>query len=360
MSIQVENMTPASSIEYEDLLVTDERSTIYSSLAYCNLLRTLSPDAECIQLAARDDTGNMRGGLTFFIKDGKFGPVANSLPFFGSPSSLFVPDNSIEVQDALIGRFRELLLARGCIASTFITSPLDPDPQRYRQLLKPNYIDSRIGMITPLPHGSENLTIDLMNTFRPTTRNKIRKGQKGNFRIEETENRANWGFLQLTHEENMAQLNAATRPPEFYYYLQRESSLIIKKRLYTVYLDNTPVAGLLLFLYNKTVEYFVPVIARAFRSLQPLSFLIMQAMQDAVASGYRWWSWGGTGLTQESLYHFKKGWGAIDHHYYYFVNVFDAKILAKDRQEIMKEYPFFFLYPFTQSSSSVNAIANPH
>lgn len=51
-------------------------------------------------------------------------------------------------------------------------------------------------------------------------------------------------------------------------------------------LDGRPVAALLLLYFNRTVEYFAPVIEHEYRSRQPLSFLIWQGMLDAVHRGY--------------------------------------------------------------------------
>lgn len=347
MSIHVEPMTPESLVAYERLLLCDETSMVYASSAHFEMLQKLLPEAEGLRLVAKDSTGQCLGGLTFFIRNGPLGPVANAQPFFGSPCGLFVPDHAMDVEEALLGRFQAMVRERGCIASTFITSPQAPDPQRYHAMLKPDFVDTRIGLITPLPPASEDISGALMSLFLSKTRNMVRKGLKGNFRLDRGETGENWEFLQRTHEANMAQLNGATRPPRFFQLMQDQTAPGIQKRLYTAYLGETPVAGLLLLLHHRTVDYFVPVIDAAHRSAQPLSFLIMNAMQDAVALGYRWWNWGGTSLSQKTLYHFKTGFGAKDHPYYYLVHVYDPSLLKADRKTYMREYPFFYAYPYT-------------
>ncbi len=348
MSIHIENFSFDTSPELTTLLLADATSMLYSSTGYFNLLQKLIPDSQGIHLIAKDDQGHLLGSMTFFIKEGYLGPIANALPFFGSPCALFVPDNTPEIEDALLLRYQEIVQDHHCIGATFITSPLDPNPQRHRQIIQPDFIDSRIGLITPLPPHSTETENELMTLFHSKSRNMIRKSQQGGFRIETTDSQENWDFLQQTHQENMSKLNGATRPVELFQYLQSPSSTDINKRLYTAYSGDTPVAGLLLLYFNQTVDYFVPVILEAHRSAQPLSFLIMQAMQEAIASGFRWWNWGGTWITQESLYRFKKRLGAVDHPYYYFVNIFDQKLLQADKQEFMQHYPYFYAYPFNQ------------
>ena len=84
------------------------------------------------------------------------------------------------------------------------------------------------------------------------------------------------------------------------------------RQLFVTRLDGEPVSAMLLFRFNQTVDNITPVIRHEFRSRQPLSFAIWHAMLDAVRSGFRWWNWGGTWETQQSLHHFKRGWGAAE------------------------------------------------
>jgi len=61
----------------------------------------------------------------------------------------------------------------------------------------------------------------------------------------------------------------------------------------------------LLFYYGKTIEYFTPVFRNEYRSYQPMSLLIYQAMVDGAKAGYERWNWGGTWENQEGVYRFK-------------------------------------------------------
>ncbi|MBF0341200.1 MAG: GNAT family N-acetyltransferase [Magnetococcales bacterium] len=348
MSIRIEPLAPHHRQEYATLLQTDPRSLIFASNGYLDLLAALAPAATCHRWVARDASGTMRGAMNFFILPGKWGGIANALPFFGSPCGLVVPDGSAEIKAALLEHFLAVAQNAGCSACTFITSPLDPDPHSCQALLSPTFEDERIGLITPLPAPSATLEQDLLALCQQKTRNLIRKGMKAGFRLDRSDTRENWRFLQETHLANMAVVNGASRPGSFFTLMEEGALPDLERRLYTACLDETPVAGLLLLYHQQTVEYFVPAIQVEHRASQPLSFLILQAMREAVMAGYRWWNWGGTWLTQKSLYHFKKGFGATDHHYYYYVKIFDPSLLAVDRQELLREYPLFFTYPFNQ------------
>ncbi|MBF0165919.1 MAG: GNAT family N-acetyltransferase, partial [Magnetococcales bacterium] len=247
---------------------------------------------------------------------------------------------------ALMEGYRRLLGERGCIAATLIASPLDPDHDQLKSLLQPDFIDSRRGLITPLPEAGEDDESALMERFHGKSRNMVRKALQGGFRLDREESPENWAFLERTHRDNMNALGAACHPPAYFEALRLPLEPKLERRLLIACLDDQPVAGLLLYLFGKTVEYAIPVIEASHRGGQPLTFLIWHAMLEAIDEGYRLWNWGGTGWSQESLYRFKKRLGAVDHPYYYFTHLFDRSLLTRDRGELMRNYPYFFAYPF--------------
>jgi lipid II:glycine glycyltransferase (peptidoglycan interpeptide bridge formation enzyme) len=121
-----------------------------------------------------------------------------------------------------------------------------------------------------------------------------------------------------------------------------------QRSLSVAMLDGRPAAALLLLFHGRTVEYLTPVIRHEYRARQPLSFLIYHGMVDAAGRGMASWNWGGTWESQESLHHFKAGWGADDHPYVYLIHATDGA-LASLRQNLARwreAFPFFYLVPF--------------
>ena len=106
-------------------------------------------------------------------------------------------------------------------------------------------------------------------------------------------------------------------------------------------------AGLLLLYFNKTVEYITPAIDADYRSLQPLSLILVEAMTDASRRGFIWWNWGGTWNTQMGLYRFKKKWGALERGYDYYTQLNDLSILEWSREKILEAFPNFYIIPFS-------------
>ena len=69
-------------------------------------------------------------------------------------------------------------------------------------------------------------------------------------------------------------------------------------------------------------------------------------MIDSSKKGYKIWNWGGTWLTQTSLHRFKKRFNAQDKIYKYYIKVNNPDIYKSSKEELTKEYPYFYTIPF--------------
>ena len=117
--------------------------------------------------------------------------------------------------------------------------------------------------------------------------------------------------------------------------------------LYVAKRDGIIIAGLLVFYFNKTVEYFTPAIDHDHRSYQPLSLIIMTAMSDSAKKGFKWWNWGGTWESQVGVYRFKRKWAAGERKYCYHTQLNDLSVLSWPREKILETFPNFFIVPFS-------------
>lgn len=90
----------------------------------------------------------------------------------------------------------------------------------------------------------------------------------------------------------MAQINGIAKSDRFFNLIPQIFEYGKDYKIYTGFLNNEPIAALLIFYFNKTVEYFTPVVVENYRSYQALSLVIYEAMKDAVKDGYEWWNWG--------------------------------------------------------------------
>jgi hypothetical protein len=276
------------------------------------------------------------------------GRVINSLPWYGSHGGCFGPALTTATREALLGAYREYSAAPDVLTATLIATPAESAySDAYRRLLAPGAEDSRIGQITALPCPSPTVDRDLEQVLRQKTRNLVRKACRQEFVEDVRDDTDAWRAVHDLHAENMDRMGGRAKPWDHFEYLRRHIPED-RRRLSLAVLDGQPVAGLLLLMHARTVEYFVPVIRHAYRSLQPLSFLIWHAMRWAIAAGYTQWNWGGTWGAQDSLHHFKAGWGADDRVYRYFVCARPDAIvhLRAHRAEIAAALPYYYLYPY--------------
>lgn len=342
-------LTPETEAEYCALLLGNPQGLIYSTLEFRNFLCE-AVEGEPRYLVAFDGNGKIVGGLPLIQRQVPgVGVVINSLPWYGSHGGLILsPDAPAQATSALLNAYDQLVKGPEVLTATLILSPFDEDKrQSYCEALTPSTLDHRIGQITELP----NLDTNLESVLTQKTRNLARKSRKQGFEIRRDASDFAWEFLYTVHQENMLAIGGKAKPREHFDALRR--NLPEEWRQISIAtLNGEPVAALLLLFYNKTVEYFTPVIKQEYRSLQPLSFLIWNGMVDAVEKGFRWWNWGGTWVSQKTLHHFKAGWGAKDYPYSYLVNASSRGMdaLQSDRDSVARAFPYFYVFPFDQLS----------
>ena len=347
MKIEVLNSEYEES--YEKFLLKNFGTLFFVSNKYRKFLKEFL-QSEDLYFLAINDNGEIVGALPSFLKrNKKYGNVINSLPFYGSNGAVVEFNGNTEVKKNLLEKFYQNARADNCISSTIITSPLDNNVEFYENNCPKGLIDKRIGQIVDLSLIKKNPAEELMDIFHSKTRNMIRKAEKSELKISVDNSEAAWDFLIKTHIASIKALNGIPKPERFFKLIPKyfESGKDYKIWI-ALNKDETPIAALLCFYFNKTVEYFTPVVVEEYRSIQPLSLLVYQAMIDAVKQGYYWWNFGGTWLTQDGVYHFKKRWGTEDKYYYYLTNLFNENILKLPKEELLKEYPYFYVVPFNQ------------
>lgn len=334
--------------DYYLFLLTDEKTLIYSSPDYAEYL-TSSVGGECACLLALEN-GAIVGSISYFRKTHpELGTIINSLPWYGSHGGCVLADDTRDdVRKALLAAYMQDVAATDTLTATMILTPFEEKSKSvYESVIKPNFIDGRIGQITELVENGPDVDNRLLAILSQKTRNLVRKSLKQGFSFHETDDEESWSFLFKTHQENIAAIGGKAKPLE-HFQAMRSTIPPEMRRLFVATDGDKPVAAVLLLYFNKTVEYITPVILHDYRSRQPLSFLIYNAMLDAIGRGFRWWNWGGTWKTQESLYHFKAGWGAVDMPYSYLINASEKAVstLKERREEIVSAFPYYYVFPF--------------
>ncbi|MEW6235446.1 MAG: GNAT family N-acetyltransferase [Candidatus Omnitrophota bacterium] len=364
MTIRIDLLTPDGESEYEELARSLDSVLFYASLPYRRFLQTLLPQSRAAYLTAWE-AGRMIGALPAFLSPpSPSGIVLNSLPFYGSNGGVLVspryPDAKATVLE-LLRAFDELALQEKTAASTLISNPLDPLRGLYREEYFCDAIDERIGQITPLPRniaGEEEREQAVMEQVHQKTRNCIRKAMKSGLSIRHSGELAAMENLYRLHKTNMEAIGGLAKPWEAFAAIREAFAYDQDYRIYIAEKDGETIASLLVFFYNRTAEYYTPASSAEHRVLQPMSLLIFEAMLEAMRRGLHHWNWGGTWLTQDGVYHFKKRWGTEDIPYYYYVRIYDESLRRLSKETLLREFPYFYVMPFRMlmPSSNNNAI----
>jgi hypothetical protein len=302
---------------------------IYYTPAFRRYLLAVA-GGECRSRIAMEE-GRVTGVLPVLVLDGPYGAVLNSLPFFGSYGGVLAA--STAAQSALLAEYDRL--AAEVVAATWISHPFMDCPSPRHDLT-----DERIAQWTMLPESGE-----LPPAIEPSARRNIQKAQAAGVTVRESEDAL--PFLERTHRDNMAAIGGRAKPPAFFSEL---TTLTYGRdwRLHVAEHQGEPIAALLTFEAARTIEYVMPVVVEQARPLQPTAPILAAAMAGAAARGKTRWNWGGTWLTQDGVYRFKKKWGADERRYRYFITLREPSLWQRSAAELAAAYPWYFTVPFDQ------------
>lgn len=347
MDFFIKRLTAEYEKSYMEFVLSKKESLMYYSVQFRDFLADLLND-EYETIIAVDGKNQVIGCLPIFYRQDKEGRiVANSLPYYGGHGGPIAHNDS--VMQALLEEYVYAINGKNCVASTIIGSPLEHYDQLYKDIVKPDYIDERIELMTYFPYESELPIPDaLMSKYHHMERRCIRKAIKNEVSVRINNSKEAMDFLFGVHTENMLAIGGLPKIHRCFELIQEHFKAGEDYNIYIAEKDGKNIAALLLFYFNGTVEYYTPAIVEEYRTIQPLTLVIFVAMQDAMKKGFEKWNWGGTGLSQNSLYDFKSKWGTTETRYFYYTKIRDKGILKLDRNELMESYSNYYVYPFNQ------------
>lgn len=311
---------------YNEFLNKSSGNMLYYSLPYKKLLEDFLKCSSYYLVAY--DRGKVYGILPLMYRKGKYGEVLNSLPFYGSHGGILASNKEaklslIEVYNSLIKNFA----SSNYVANLFLDNT---------QGILYDYKDYRIGQWS-------KLISEPFELFSSSARGSVLKAKREGVEIRKSKE---VNFLFQTHYNNISRLNGIAKERSFFEkiakYFQWDKEFILYEAIY----QERRIAALLVFCYGGMVEYYTPATLFEYRTLQGLPLLIFNAMKEAYSKGYKMWNWGGTWNNQEGVYKFKKRLGAIDKKYEYLIKINNKEILNLSKEELLREYPYFYVIPF--------------
>lgn len=335
--MEIEILDESKYKQYEQFIKQFEGGLFYYSIKYKNFLEELLNCKSKYYLVVENE--KILAAYPLMYKKGKFGKVFNSLPFYGSHGGpLSVNDKALEL---LMSTINKISCDKDTAISMYVANLFEDNTSSFSHDL----IDSRIGQITSI-NFKNNIEEKLMERFHYKTRNMIRKAQKSNIEVS-IDNDA-FDFLKTVHFKNMEAIDGKPKSTLFFELIKKYFIATIDYDIYVAKKDGEYIAAMLVFCFNKTVEYFTPVVKVEYRNFQPLSLLIYEAMIKGANKGFQLWNWGGTWLTQDGVYRFKSRFGAIDKEYKYYIKVNNSNIYNSTKEELLSEYENFFTIPFNR------------
>lgn len=347
----------------------------FHTTAYRDVLNEVL-DANPTYLIACDGKDIVGALPTFESEQTAIGNVYNSLPFFGSPGGFVTHDGlsndeSRTVASKLLEEFSKIA-SNDALSATLVTSQFDANNTDtgnsfYESILEYRFRDDRLAQVLSFdtdfeqtlktkeavpektPTSARDATTIgewLFSQFERRTRRAVRKPYKEGLSWRHSDD---FDRLYEMHKVGMEAKGGTVKPRKFFEAVRKH----VPEEMYDLRyasLDGRDIAGLLLFYYGDTVEYHTPAYEFEYRDTQATSMLIFEAMRNAIANGYRYWNFGGTRKSQESLYRFKRGWGAEDHPYYYYVIDFGGidKLLNQQTNDLLNWYKWFYTVPFDE------------
>lgn len=332
-AVRVRRRTSEDAAAYDALALETPPTLFYASRRFTSFVADLLGAVD--ESLVAEAGGRIVGALPLLRRDTDFGPLYNSLPYYGSNGGVIGTDPNARA--ALIAAWNGLVTAPDALGGTMIGNPLDRGAV---EGVTHNFRDFRIGQLTELRGGK-----DLLANVDSAARRNVRKAQRSG--LEVVSDASLLGRLRELHVENMAAIGGLAKTGAFFERIPRHFEYGRDYEIVGARRDGRVIATLLLFYFNRTVEYYTPAVEEAYRSDQPLSLLIVEAMRAAAARGLRWWNWGGTWPSQTGVYRFKRKWATHEQRYEYRVQMNRPELLAWPAGRFVAEMPGFYVVPFS-------------
>jgi hypothetical protein len=333
--MQIELCDKRNEQKFQNFVMMHPQSLVYHTVRYKELIKK---HLQCnVEYYLLDNDGRVEAILTLMSKEGTLGTVVNSLPFFGSNGGILANDDN--AYRAMITHYNRLI--EKASFATFIENPFQINEQ------KPafNLTSHRVCQVT----DTTEMDLEYLDTiFTSKKRNDLRKAKRQNLDVDIDNGDGAKQFLIETHIENMLAIGAKNKSEQYFldlFYIfqaDEEYDIFVARK------DGEFVAALLLLYHKSIVEYYVPVILSQYRSLQALSLIIYEAMKWNKYKGRTTWNWGGNGTSLDSVYRFKRSWGASDIPYNYYIKTDGKTLPSLNPNKFSSDYSGFYLYPFEQ------------
>ena len=336
-SIIIKDLEPNRENEWDDFVLKHQHGLVYYGLQFRNFLKMITGGIPKYRIALQDD--KIRGVLPVFEKDGKYGKVINSLPFFGTYGEPLAI--STQIEELLKEDWNQISSSEGVASATLIQNPRKASSSNVIPVS--DEIDQRISQFTNL--SNENyVERTILSKIDSSARRNINKAIRNDIKVVVEAEAIK--FLEDIHIENMMAINGVPKPSIYFNAIIENFEFQKDWKLYVAYKGNKRLAAVLVLYGGTVVEYLTPAITQEGRETQATALILLTAMEDAIFRGMKFWNWGGTWQDQDGVFRFKKKWGAESNNYFYFTKIKNKDLYKVSIEEIKSLYPYFYVLPF--------------
>ena len=326
---------------YEQFLRGRPDSLFYASLKYRAFLKALLGCSDEYLVAVENN--EIHGALPLMKLEVEGGLIYNSLPYYGSNGG--VTANTPEAACLLVEAYNQRATRSNVAAATIVPNPFEPVVAGFVK----SHEDTRIAQWIDLEPGDAEFDGFLARVDSSARRN-VRKALSSNVIV--ARDATQMAALRDIHRQNMVSIGGRAKSDAFFDLVPRCFEAGRDWDLYVATHSGQVIAALLLFYFNRTVEYFTPAVEESHRDLQALPLLIATAVGAAVRSGYTRWNWGATWESQTGVDRFKKKWAGCEMRYTYSTYIHDPGLLTRTPAELLERYPNFYVVPFRAIGNS--------
>jgi len=350
--------------EYDRLIEDAPEATPYVRREYYETVADWL-DAESAYLAITR-TESVVAALPLVLKRHGLGNVINSGPYFGTYGGIvtdlsLTPADKTEVRRELLSFFIDFAEREQCVISNIIFPPYERDPLFFEKELPYDYRDRRMGQITHLPAPAADRPLRerlLYDRFSKSCRRSVRDAEDADIEIGVTTEPGPKldGFYEVYRQEMMGKgyEDQAARDggniKEKAYFEHLMDSFGDDCRLRYATIDDDVIMGIVQLLHGEKIQYHQPTIDMEYRNTGATNLGVYESMKWGIEHGYSYYNFGGTWLSQEGLYNFKRRFGALDSPYKYYITEHGDCSHLRDMTpaELQEAYPGFYIMPYDE------------
>jgi len=284
-------------------------------------------------------SGRLCGYLPAFLKESPVGTVFSSLPFFGPNAGVLCAQrDQAEAHSALLEELLRLAKESNALSCSVYTPFLSKPFESY---------ESAFGESIVVNKFMQYLEISRMN-WPPYIQKNLRRAKKASVTVTTDLTRDSLATFYEIYRQNCADFGIPLKPRECIEFLASDAVRGKHSQFYFASMEDQIVAGLLVLFSPSTVSYYVPCSRADYRTHQPGTLLIDEAVKDAQRRGLKYWNWESSPSRDSGVYQFKKKWDSLEDEYRVYIKTFQSEddIRRLGRTGLAQHFPYYFVWPF--------------